>query len=181
MIAQIDANGDGKLDQREFLELMLPKMKDELLSQEDNLEDLRAMFLDADIDHSGTLSIDEIYSVILKLGAEVSLEELTELMNEIDVDRDGTLDIDEFVSFMNMGDELQFRNPQSKATFMNIKRSRKLKPADFFKNFKNMPGNFVPSFISEKWTKAKKNLPSSVFVPQIDPTTMLYKDLLPVL
>lgn len=32
MIAQIDANGDGKLDQREFLELMLPKMKDELLS-----------------------------------------------------------------------------------------------------------------------------------------------------
>lgn len=29
------------------------------------------MFLDADVDHSGTLSIDEIYSVILKLGAQV--------------------------------------------------------------------------------------------------------------
>ena len=83
---------------------MLPKMKDELLNQEDNLEDLRAMFLDADIDHSGTLSVDEIYSVMLKLGAEVSIEELVELMNEIDVDRDGTLDIDEFIALMSLGD-----------------------------------------------------------------------------
>lgn len=31
MIVQIDSNGDGRLDQREFIELMLPKMKDELL------------------------------------------------------------------------------------------------------------------------------------------------------
>ena len=84
--------------------MMLPKMKDELLNQEDNLEDLRAMFLDADIDHSGTLSVDEIYSVMLKLGAEVSIEELVELMNEIDVDRDGTLDIDEFIALMSLGD-----------------------------------------------------------------------------
>jgi Ca2+-binding EF-hand superfamily protein len=70
------------------------------------MEDLRAMFLEADIDHSGTLSIDEIYSVILKLGAEVTMEELVELMNEIDVDRDGSLDIDEFIALMNMGDDL---------------------------------------------------------------------------
>ena len=44
---------------------MLPKMKDELLSNEDSLEDLRALFIDADVDHSGSLSVDEIYSVIL--------------------------------------------------------------------------------------------------------------------
>ena len=123
------------------------------------------MFLDADIDHSGTLSVDEIYSVILKLGAEVSIEELVELMNEIDVDRDGTLDIDEFIALMNLGDEMQFRSAQSKNTFMNIKKARKLNPVDFFKNFKNMPQNFVPSFFTEKWVKKKKNLPSSVFVP----------------
>lgn len=55
---------------------MLPKMKDELLSHDDNLEDLRAMFLDADIDHSGTLSLDELYSVIMKMGAEVTMDEL---------------------------------------------------------------------------------------------------------
>lgn len=32
MIASIDHNGDGKLDKREFTDLMLPRMKDELLS-----------------------------------------------------------------------------------------------------------------------------------------------------
>lgn len=85
---------------------MLPKMKEELLSQEESLEDLRSMFLDADIDHSGTLTIDEIYSVILKLGAKVTEKELVELMNEIDVDRDGSLDIDEFIALMSLGDEM---------------------------------------------------------------------------
>lgn len=160
---------------------MLPKMKEELLSQEESLEDLRSMFLDADIDHSGTLTIDEIYSVILKLGAKVTEKELVELMNEIDVDRDGSLDIDEFIALMSLGDEMQFRNANAKATFINIKRARKLSTVDFFKNFKNLPGNFVPSFFTEKWVKYKKNLPSSSFVPQIDPKTMLYKDLFPVL
>lgn len=65
--------------------------------------------MDADIDHSGTLSVDEIYSVLLRMGAELSLDELVELMNEIDVDRNGTLDIDEFVALMSVtGGEMQF-------------------------------------------------------------------------
>ena len=165
MIAKVDNNGDGKLDLREFVEMMLPKMKDELLNQDDNMEDLRAMFLEADIDHSGTLSIDEIYSVILKLGAEVTLEELIELMNEIDVDRNGELDIDEFIALMSMGDQMQFRSTAAKNTFVNIRRAKKLNPLDFFKCFKNMPMSFVPSFFSEKWVKSKKVLPSSIFKP----------------
>jgi Ca2+-binding EF-hand superfamily protein len=72
MISSIDSDGDGRLSLKEFKDLMIPKMKDELLKQEDNVEDLRAMFLEADIDHSGTLTLDEMYSVILKMGAEVT-------------------------------------------------------------------------------------------------------------
>lgn len=68
---------------------MLKQMKEELLSNEDNNEDLRMKFLEADIDHSGTLTIDEIYSVLVRMGAELSMDELVELMNEIDVDRNG--------------------------------------------------------------------------------------------
>lgn len=68
---------------------MLKQMKEELLSNEDNVEDLRLKFLDADIDHTGTLSIDEIYGVLLKMGAELTMDELVELMHEIDVDRNG--------------------------------------------------------------------------------------------
>lgn len=47
---------------------------------------------------------------------------------------------------------------------------------DFLKIFKNMPNNFVPSFIGEKWDKYRSNLPSSVFSAKIDPKTMLWKD-----
>ena len=39
-----------------------------------------------------------------------------------------------------------------------------------------MPTNFIPSFIEEKWTKDKACLPSSVFRAQVDPKTMLWKD-----
>jgi hypothetical protein len=155
-------------------------MKEELLSNEDNVEQLRSTFMDADIDHTGTLSVDEIYSVLLRMGAELSLDELVELMNEIDVDRNGTLDIDEFVALMSVsGGEMQFQNQNARSTLLSIRRARKLNPLDFFKSFKSMPQSFVPSFIAERWSK-KKNLPSSVFMPQLDPRTMLYKDLLPV-
>jgi len=102
-------------------------------------------------------------------------------MNEIDVDRNGQLDIDEFMALMNMGDEIHFQSNGAKNTFLNIRKAKKLKPLDFLKCFKNMPMNFVPSFFNEKWTKCKKHLPSSVFKPQINPKTMLYKDMLPVL
>ena len=86
---------------------MLKQMKEELLSNEDNIEELRLKFLDADIDCSGTLTVDEIYSVLLKMGAELSMDELVELMHEIDIDRTGSLDIDEFVALMTAGD-MQF-------------------------------------------------------------------------
>lgn len=47
------------------------------------------MFREADLDHSGFLTVDEIYNVLLKMGAELKMDELVELMNEIDVDRNG--------------------------------------------------------------------------------------------
>ena len=43
-----------------------------------------------------------------------------------------------------------------------------------------MPTNFVPSLIEERWTKNQLNLPSSVFKPQIDPNTMLWKECLEI-
>jgi hypothetical protein len=92
-------------------------MKEEIMGQEDNLEELRAYFRDADIDHDGTLSVNEIYGVLLKMGSDLTLEELIQLMNEIDVDRNGCLDIDEFVALMTVtGNEIEFSSDVSKKT-----------------------------------------------------------------
>jgi len=59
-----------------------------------------------------------------------------------------------------------------------IKKARCLNPKDFLASFKDMPTNFSPSFLSERWIKFNKNQPSSVFSAQIDPNTMLWKDIL---
>ena len=160
---------------------MISKMKEELLSHDDNVEELRAKFMDADVDHSGVLSVDEVYGVLLSMGADLKIEELIQLMNEIDVDRNGSLDIDEFVALLTVcGNEVQFQSDVARKTLTGLKKSRKLNPMDFLKCFKSMPASFVPSFFGERWLH-KKNLPSSMFMPMIDPKTMLYKDLMPAL
>lgn len=66
------------------------------------------MFLEADIDHSGFLSIDELYSCLRKSGISIDHQELIELMQEFDNDKNMQLDIDEFIAMMTMGDDLAF-------------------------------------------------------------------------
>ena len=58
------------------------------MEQDDKIEDFRAMFKDADMDYSGYLSADEVYSVLLKNGIDLTYEELIELINEFDVSGD---------------------------------------------------------------------------------------------
>lgn len=68
------------------------------------------MFLEADTDYSGFLSVGELYNIFKKIGADVTEDDIIELMTEIDVDRNGELDIDEFISLMTVGDQINFKN-----------------------------------------------------------------------
>ena len=77
---------------------------------------------------------------------------------------------------LTLGEQLPFSSDATKSTYHRIQRARRVNPLDFLKCFKNMPTNFVPSFVDEKWSKGKENLPSSVFRAQVDPKTMLWKD-----
>lgn len=102
-------------------------------------------------------------------------------MLEVDIDQNGSLDIDEFLSIFGAGNQLHFDKKGNQDTFNKIQHHRKGRPMDFLKIFKNMPNNFVPSFIGEKWDKYRRNLPSSVFSAKVDPKTMLWKDVRQVL
>jgi hypothetical protein len=127
------------------------------------VEEFRAYFRDADIDSNGYLNLDEFFSVMRRLGADVTRRELRDLMLEFDIDSDMHLDIDEFVMLLTRGDELKFNKESAKMTYFKLKKGRNLNCVDFLNTFRKLPKAFMPSFYKTAWTKRRENLPSSVF------------------
>ena len=75
-------------------------MQREMLGKQDDFHDLRQMFMEADADYSGFLTIDELFNCIQSMGLQVTMEDVTKLMAEVDMDKDAKLDINEFITFM---------------------------------------------------------------------------------
>ena len=99
---EIDKNNDKKISKREFETFMLDFCQKLLFEEEEELEELKNLFLEADVDNNGFLSIDEIYSLLtLRLGVEIRIEELEELIGEADRDQDLQIDIEEFIDLMS--------------------------------------------------------------------------------
>lgn len=103
MVKQVDSDGDGKISKSEFHILMEPIILNEFIAPEQEVEDFRAIFIDADTDFSGFLSIDEFYQAMLKMGVGVSRKEVVNLFTEFDINGDMQIDIDEFVTLMSAG------------------------------------------------------------------------------
>ena len=175
IVLQYDPDKDGKLSKKEFQDIMLEKMTNELIEDEDAVYDMNTMFHNADINKDGYLSIDELYIMFKQFDVNVTYDEIVSFMREIDVDKDGRLDIDEFIALMTM-DMSSFKNSKSVNTGMKIKRAGKIPAADIARYFKMMPKHFIDSFTTKQWRKWK-NLPSSAFKPKINPETLLYEDL----
>ena len=72
MIKSVDANGNGAIDRDEFQQLMMPIVLNEMVSSDESIEQYRSLFLEADLDYSGYLSVDELYSVLLKTGVDIT-------------------------------------------------------------------------------------------------------------
>ena len=56
----LDTDGNGYIDREEFREFMVNQMKQDIISAEDEMEDLRTRFKEYDLDGSGWLSPAEI-------------------------------------------------------------------------------------------------------------------------
>jgi hypothetical protein len=179
-VRQVDKDGNDRIDRFEFEQVMLPLLLDEVVAGDAQVEDMRARFQEADTDYTGYLSVNEFYQCLLGMGADVSRQEVVTLFSEFDANQDMQIDIDEFVQFFSVGEQLTFQDPGNAATYNKIKKARKLNALDFLKAFNQMPATFTPSFFAERWTKTKRNLPSAVFKAQLDPQTMLWKDMAPV-
>jgi len=85
-------------------------MLDELVASDDQLEDMRDLFKQADRDYSGFLSVDEFYGCLLTMGAQVTREEVVSIFTEFDANMDMKIDIDEFIKFFSMGEQAEFQD-----------------------------------------------------------------------
>ena len=59
-----------ELDKNQFSKLIVEVLEAEIMNNGIKDEQLRAKFLEADVDHSGFLTVDEIYSIFKKIGAD---------------------------------------------------------------------------------------------------------------
>ena len=95
MINEVDQDGSGKIEFKEFLELFARKMKDP-----DTEEDLIEAFKIFDKDGNGVISAAELRHVMTTLGERLTEEEADEMIREADTDGDGFINYHEFVKIM---------------------------------------------------------------------------------
>jgi calmodulin len=95
MIKQVDLDGNGTIDFKEFLGLMVRKMKDT-----DTEEELLEAFKVFDRDSNGFITSHELRHVMTSLGESLTPEEIEEMIKQADVDGDGQINYDEFVKMM---------------------------------------------------------------------------------
>ncbi|KAI0551337.1 calmodulin [Xylaria curta] len=92
IISEVDADKTGTIDFQEFLTMMTCKVKSADLEEE-----LRQAFKVFDRDNSGSISPEELRSVMASIGEKVTDEEVDEMIREADQDGDGRIDYNEFV------------------------------------------------------------------------------------
>ena len=95
LIREVDLNGDGTIDFKEFLCLMVKKMDDSDIDQE--LQDAFKFF---DGDKDGYITSLELRNGMNNLGDEYTPEEAEEMNKEGDLDNDGKINYDEFMKII---------------------------------------------------------------------------------
>ena len=96
MINEVDINNNGAIDFKEFLDIMLKKLKDS-----ESEEELIEAFKIFDKDGNGLIGSEELLNVMLSLGEDSNKEEIEDLINEVDLDRDGLINYEEFLRLIS--------------------------------------------------------------------------------
>eukprot|EP00298_Acanthocystis_sp_HF-20_P025707 c3793_g1_i1.p1 GENE.c3793_g1_i1~~c3793_g1_i1.p1 ORF type:complete len:148 (+),score=71.17 c3793_g1_i1:64-507(+) len=95
MINEVDSDGSGKIELPEFLQLMSAKC-----APTNPDEEIQAAFKVFDKDGNGTISAQELVSVMTSLGEAITHEDVTELMKEADLSGKGEINYQDFVKFV---------------------------------------------------------------------------------
>ena len=151
-LANIRTDADGKISKKNFKKYMTDFLKENILEVENDINELRAMFYEADLNKSGFLDMDELYNFFkIRLQADITRDELKKLVQSVDLDYDGELDIDEFISLMTKNPTEKGGDGSAQATYMRIRRSRRFDMTEFIKFLKKFPHHFQESFTAKMY------------------------------
>ncbi|KAK4720578.1 hypothetical protein R3W88_010811 [Solanum pinnatisectum] len=98
MIREVDSDGDGFIDLQEFIEL---NTKD--IDSNEVLESLKNAFSVFDMDKNGSISAEELLTVLRSLGEDCTLAECRKMISGVDCDGDGMINFEEFKIMMAKG------------------------------------------------------------------------------
>jgi len=94
-IDDVDVERNGKISFSEFVALMRETITD--IHDEKRLQEAFSIF---DSDGNGEIDIDELDTMMKKLGQELESDQIKEMIKAADIDRDGKISWDEFKKFM---------------------------------------------------------------------------------
>ncbi|KAH9513637.1 putative N-acetyltransferase 8B, partial [Bulinus truncatus] len=97
LLKELDKNGNGKIEYREFKAFMLDEMR---RSEESPLEQekaIRLAFKVFDQNGDGVIDASELRTAMKNLGEPLSDRELDDMMKEADIDKDGKINYEEFI------------------------------------------------------------------------------------
>jgi len=179
----LDANNNGSLDFDEFKNYMMDQIKNDILTAEDSMEDLRQKFIKADLNGNGWISTEELYELVKKEYPKVKIDELTALIAECDTNKDMKIDIDEFVNYFIKPYQRLLDIKKNKMAYnglLAIKAHRRISASEFLSIFDRIAGGglYFPSFISNLHQQML-NLPSEGFTLKSNTTGVGYRDIIP--
>ncbi|KAL8161213.1 hypothetical protein V2J09_012702 [Rumex salicifolius] len=91
MIREVDSDGDGFIDLREFIELNTKEV-----DSEEIMSCLREAFSVYDMDGNGSISAEELMEVMRGLGDECTVADCRKMISAVDSDGDGNISFEEF-------------------------------------------------------------------------------------
>ncbi|XKL65671.1 hypothetical protein PGB90_009091 [Kerria lacca] len=95
MVNEVDQDGNGTIEFKEFLEMMSKKLK-----STDKDHELHEAFRIFDRNGDGFITADELKHVMINLGENITDEEIADMITEADLNGDGRVDYAEFVTII---------------------------------------------------------------------------------
>eukprot|EP00511_Aplanochytrium_stocchinoi_P006757 CAMPEP_0204841112 /NCGR_PEP_ID=MMETSP1346-20131115/40697_1 /ASSEMBLY_ACC=CAM_ASM_000771 /TAXON_ID=215587 /ORGANISM="Aplanochytrium stocchinoi, Strain GSBS06" /LENGTH=173 /DNA_ID=CAMNT_0051979027 /DNA_START=228 /DNA_END=749 /DNA_ORIENTATION=+ len=97
LAAEYDREGTGRIEFRDFLEIMTEK-----ITKRDPAEELEKAFQLFDEDGSGKITLRNLRHIARELGENLSDDEMQAMIDEFDKDQDGAISQQEFEYIMSM-------------------------------------------------------------------------------